>query len=335
MNLPANILEVRSSPHLKRALSTPMIMRPVLYALLPVSAAAVYYFGVSAAALLATTTIVAPVTELLLQKATRQSSTIRDASAVLTGLLFGLTLPPALPLWMAALGSALSIVLGKFVFGGLGKNLFNPALVGRAFLMAAFPVPLTTWTAPLRPDRFFVFYSSTLAWPLQKPTTIDGLSGATPLGLFKFGGELTHPELLYSGAIAGSVGETAAVLILLGGAYLGFRRMLDWRIPVAVLGTVAFLSALLSALDAALCPDPLFMLGSGGLMLGAIFMATDPVSSPLSPVGVWLFGLLIGGLVVLIRLAGGLPEGVMYAILLGNAATPLLDRIHQRRVYGQ
>ncbi|MCB1325621.1 MAG: RnfABCDGE type electron transport complex subunit D [Spirochaetales bacterium] len=335
MSLPENILEVKSSPHLKGALSTPMIMRHVLYSLLPVSLAAVYYFGISALALLVTTTTVAPATELMLQKVTHRPTTLRDGSAVLTGLLFGLTLPPALPLWMAALGSVLSIVLGKFVFGGLGKNLFNPALVGRAFLMAAFPVPLTSWVYPLSPNRFFAFHSSTLAWPLQNPAMSDAVSGATPLGLFKFGGELTNPELLYSGAIAGSVGETAAFLILLGGAYLALRRMLDWRIPVAVLGAVAILSALLSTVEPTLCPGPLFMLGSGGLMLGAVYMATDPVSSPLTPVGVWLFGFLIGGLVVLIRLAGGLPEGVMYAILLGNAATPLLDRIHQRRVYGQ
>nr|MDJ0866839.1 RnfABCDGE type electron transport complex subunit D [Myxococcota bacterium] len=256
-----------------------------------------------------------------------------DWSIAITGLLYGLTLPPGLPLWMVAVGGVVSVALGKALFGGLGQNPFNPALVGRAFLQAAFPVAMTSWVPAFAPDRFRALPSSTLAWPLGQPL-YDGVSGATPLALWKFDGELTAASDMMLGFIGGSTGETSSLLILLGGAYLVARNLMNWRIPAAIFATVAALSAGLHALDPSAYPSAPFMLFSGGLMLGAVFMATDMVGSPMTGPGCWLYGALIGALVVVIRIWGGMPEGVMYAILLGNAATPHLDAWFQPTIYG-
>jgi len=261
---------------------------------------------------------------------------LRDYSAAITGVLLGLTLPPGFPLWMAALGGLVSIWLGKTLFGGLGANVFNPALVGRAFLQAAFPVAITTWHAPLLPGRMLQPIATSLTWPfLAIGTTggVDGATTATPLALMKFEGVATETAPLALGHVAGSAGETGALLIVLCGAYLAWRNLLDWRIPVGILATVALFTALLGLLLEGI-PSPWFMLTSGGLMLGAVFMATDMATSPVTPGGVWLFAALIGALTVVIRLWGGLPEGVMYAILLGNALVPLLNQVTQPRVYG-
>ncbi|HZD04225.1 MAG TPA: RnfABCDGE type electron transport complex subunit D, partial [Longimicrobiales bacterium] len=257
--------------------------------------------------------------------------TLRDGSAVITGLLLGLTLPPGLPLWMAFVGGAFAIGFGKLIFGGLGQNVFNPALLGRAFLQAAFPEALTTWSAvggswwQLRGDNF--------ALPLMIPR-VDAVTGATPLGLMKFDGQGTPVTDLFMGHVSGSLGETSALLILLGGAWLAYKNYLNWRIPVSVFLVVGALSSVLHAFDPARFPGAPFMLFSGGLMLGAVFMATDMVTSPVSNRGAWLFGAGIGSLVVVIRIWGGLPEGVMYSILLMNALVPFIDRATQPRVFG-
>ncbi|MEE8436025.1 MAG: RnfABCDGE type electron transport complex subunit D [bacterium] len=335
-------MELRTSPHLARGMGVETIMRNVVYALLPLVAMAVYLFGLSALLLIAMTTLSALLTEHAVCRISGGADTLRDFSAAITGLLLGLTLPPGLPLWMGAVGGIISIALGKSLFGGLGWNVFNPALVGRAFLQAAFPVAITTWNAPLAANRFTEPLASTLAWPLMKasveaPTSVtataDAVSTATPLAAMKFEQQGTGEMELLLGTVSGSAGETAAVLILLCGAYLALRGMLDWRIPVGILGTVAALSGLLHWLQPA-NPPPLFMLASGGLMLGAVFMATDMVTSPVTPLGIWLFAVAIGALTVVIRLWGGLPEGVMYAILMGNALVPLLNLYTQPRVYG-
>ena len=249
---------------------------------------------------------------------------------MITGLLLGLTLPAGMPLWMAALGGAFGLGFGKIVFGGLGQNVFNPALIGRAFLQAAFPVAITTW--PAAGQGFWVLRGDNFALPFLRSTT-DALTEATPLGLLKFEGTDTALGDLILGTTGGSIGETSAVVILLGGAYLAWRGYLNWRIPVSVLLSTAVLSAVLHAIDPTY-PDALFMLFSGGLMLGAVYMATDMVTSPVTDGGRWLFGAGIGVLVVVIRLWGGLPEGVMYAILLMNATVPFIDRISQPRVFG-
>ena len=325
-------MELRTSPHSARGLSVEVIMRNVVYALAPLVVMAVYAFGLSAALLIAVTTATALLTEYAATRFTHTASTLGDFSAAITGLLLGLTLPPAFPLWMAALGGVVSIALGKTLFGGLGYNVFNPALVGRAFLQAAFPVSITTWSAPFQDGRFGSLYRATMTLPFMKPIS-DAATGATPLAAFKFEHKLAESMDLLLGGVSGSAGETSALIILLGGLYLASRRMLDWRIPVGMLGTVAALTALLHWLHPSY-PPPMFMLLSGGLMLGAVYMATDMVTSPVTTAGVWVFAIFIGVVTVVIRVWGGLPEGVMFAILLGNALTPLLNLVTQPRIYG-
>ena len=324
-------LLLQTSPFLNAPTTTPELMGDVLIALAPVAVAAVWFFGVAAFLILATSVIGAVATEWFLGPNRRS---VWDGSAALTGLILGLTLPPTLPLWMALLGSVVAIGLGKLVWGGMGHNLFNPALVGRAFLQAAFPTALTTWVPPAESGQFFNLGSTTLAAPLMH-AKIDGVTAATPLALMKFDHVATDLWALLSGHVAGSLGETSAGLIVLGGVYMLVRRTFDWRIPASILLTVLLFSGALYMLSPDRYPQPAFMLLSGGLMFGAIFMATDPVSSPLSPKGAWLFGGGIGVLVVLIRLFGGLPEGVMYAILLMNAVTPLIERVTQPTPIGR
>jgi electron transport complex protein RnfD len=219
----------------------------------------------------------------------------------------------------------------------------NPALVGRAFVQAAFTVPITTWTPAMVDVRLREFIPSTLTFPFARPPDLkpwieslhlDGFTGATPLAMMKFDHIVTGPLQLLVGTVAGSAGETSAGLILLCGAFLAMRRMLDWRIVAAVLGSAALLSGALYLSNPAIYPSPLFTLTSGGLMLGAVFMATDMVASPVTPKGVWIYGAMIGVITVVIRLFGGLNEGVMYAILLANAASPLISRLTQPRRYG-
>ena len=333
MTAPGRTLAIETSPHLVSGASVDTIMRNVVYALLPVTLFAIYLFGLTALLVLLTATASCILTEHLLCRAAGRDTTVKDWSVVITGLLYGLTLPPSLPLWMVAVGGAIGVALGKALFGGLGYNAFNPALVGRAFLQAAFPAALTTWHPPLLAERFTQVPPSVLTFPFTRPD-YDGLTAATPLARMKFDGLETAASDLLLGTTAGSTGETGALLILLGGAWLVARNMMNWRIPAAILATVAGLSALLNWIDPGRYPGPVFMLFAGGLMLGAVFMATDMVASPITARGAVLYGVLIGALVVVIRLWAGMPEGVMYAILLANAVSPHIDRLVQPRVYG-
>ncbi|GAB4151352.1 MAG: RnfABCDGE type electron transport complex subunit D [Planctomycetota bacterium] len=331
----AKTLDIRSSPHILSGDSVERIMRHVVVGLVPVVLFSVWAFGLSALLTLSAAVLSSVLTEHLLCKAGRKETTIGDASAVVTGLLYGLTLPPSLPLWMTSAGGAICIAVGKAAFGGLGSNPFNPALVGRAILQAAFPVAMTTWTAPFAGNRFLHCDGSLLTFPFLSPV-YDGTSGPTPLSAFKFGSPPRVEEFadLLLGTTTGSIGETCAVLILLGGLYLALLKMLEWRIPVAILSTVALLSWVLHLVDGVRFAGPLFHLGSGGLMLGAVFMATDMVGSPMTKLGSVVFGVAVGALVVVIRTFGAMPEGVMYAILLGNALVPHIDALIQPRVYG-
>ena len=333
MSARGHSLEIHTSPHIRSGASVDVIMRNVVFALLPVTAFAVYSFGLAAALTLAVAVLSCVATEHLLCRLAGAPSTVRDWSVTITGLLYGLTLPPALPLWMVACGGIIGVAMAKFLFGGLGYNAFNPALVGRAFLQAAFPVAMTSWTPVFASGRFTELPASTLTIPFATPV-YDGFSGATPLSLFKFDHQLTPAGDLLLGLTNGSAGETCAVLILAGGIYLAARRMLNWRIPVAILATVALLSWVFHAISPADYPPPGFMLFSGGLMLGAVFMATDMVASPITHLGCVVYGALIGLLVTVIRLWGGMPEGVMYAILLANAVSPHIDALVQPRVFG-
>lgn len=326
-------LNITTSPHITKGLTTDVIMKNVVFAMLPLVVSAFYFFGWGALLVIITTTVAAVLTEHLLCKSGKKETTIGDWSATITGVLLGLTLPPNFPLWMAFLGGVIAITLGKYVFGGLGYNVFNPALVGRVFLQAAFPVAITTWVEPLKALRFSSLSPATFTFPFAEPA-VDGMSGATPLSAFKFDGVTTQAQDLFFGSISGSAGETSAIIILLGGIYLIARNMMNWRIPVAIMLTVFLFSGLFYLIDSTVYPSPIFMLFSGGLMLGAVYMATDMVASPLTPLGVWIYGIAIGLLIAIIRIWGGQPEGVMYAILLGNALSPQIEKLIKPRVYG-
>jgi len=331
-------LELRSAPHLHAAQGVEQIMRNVVLALLPLCAFGVFLFGLSAAALIVVVTLSCLGTEQLFNRLAGRAGTLGDYSAAITGMLLALTLPPAFPLWMGAVSGFVAIGLGKALFGGLGFNVFNPALVGRAFAQAAFPAAITDWSPVMRAGRFLELQSSSLSLPFMAPpesAVIDAVTGATPLATYKTGVATTSNFDLLFGFTPGAVGETSALLIMICGVYLLARRMLDWRIPVAILLSAALLSGALNLLDPARYPGALYMLFSGGLMLGAWFMATDMVGTPVTPLGVWVYGVLIGVTTIVIRLFGALPEGVMYAILLGNAATPLIESVTQPRAYGR
>ncbi len=322
-------LAVQTPPHVRTATGVPDLMRDVVWALVPVLLASCWFFGLAALLVVGAATAGAVVTERVFAPGGR--STLGDWSAVLTGVVLGLTLPPGLPVWMAFVGGSAGIGLGKLAFGGLGQNLFNPALVGRAFLQAAFPIALTTWPTV---GQGWSIPASTFAAPLMTPS-VDVITSATPLGAHKFEGELTELGALVIGHTGGSLGETSAGLLVLCGLWLAWRRAFDWRVPVSMLLSVVVVSGLLHLAWPETVAPAHHMLASGGLLYGAVFMATDPVTSPTTPKGAWVFGIGIGLLVVLIRAWGGLPEGVMYAILLMNAATPLIDRHTQPRPFGR
>ncbi|MCG0275230.1 MAG: RnfABCDGE type electron transport complex subunit D [Thermosediminibacteraceae bacterium] len=296
---------ISSSPHIHSGESVQRIMFSVAGALLLPTIAGVYFFGYRALILVVTTTLAAVLTEAIFQKLRGKPVTVWDGSAIVTGMLLALNLPPGLPLWMAVVGSVISIALGKMIYGGLGTNPFNPALVGRVFLTVTFPVQMTTWINP-----------------------VDGTTGATPLALMKMQGIPTDYVRLFIGNVGGCIGETSAIAILLGGLYLIYRGYVDWRIPASYLGTVAVLSFILGG-------DPIFHLLAGGLMLGAFFMATDMVTTPVTKLGRIIFGIGAGIFVVLIRFYGGYPEGVSFSILLMNAFTPIINRLTVPRIYGE
>lgn len=324
-------LLLQHGPFLRQDMTTPGVMVDVLLALAPATLAAMWFFGVGAFLLLAVTMAGAVMTEWAFSGPELRKNILRDGSGLVTGLLLGLTLPPGLPLWMGFLGGVVAIGFGKVIWGGLGNNLFNPALVGRAFLLATFPTAMTTWHRAS--DTFWSLYPQNLALPFTY-AEVDAMTTATPLGLMKFEQETTPLINLLLGNTGGSLGETSGLLLLLGGIYLLIRRDLDWRIPAGILVAAVVFSGMLTAVDSEQYPTPLFSVFSGGMLLGALFMATDPVTSPSTPKGAWIFGIGIGLLVVLIRVFGGLPEGMMYAILLMNASAPLIERYTQPRVFG-
>jgi len=350
-------ISVSHSPHISQRMSTRSVMVDVIIALVPAMLAAAYLFRARALILIATCVITAAVTEWLcnvIRKQSRPGQSLGDFSAVLTGIILALSLPPHLPVWTAVVGSAFAIAIGKMVFGGLGANVFNPAMVGRTFLTASFGALMTTWTvpAPLNP-----------AMPRVGPsaTTIDARTEATPLGLAKEAlkskrkaqelRELNEPEAAeqalqrsrqaaatvngelryaFTGDVAGCLGETNALVLILGGIYLLVRRTITFHIPAAVLLSAALFAAIAYVAAPETSASPLTQLSSGGLLLCAFFIATDPVTAPLTRRGMWIFGVGVGALIMLIRIVGEYPEGVMFAVLLMNAVTPLIDRLCKR-----
>ncbi len=327
--MPESHIKITASPHVRSADSTVRIMWSVVFSLLPVIAASIYFFGPSAVLVLAASIAGCLLTERLFGS---RPGSLADGSAMITGLLLGLTLPPGFPLWMAFLGGVFGMGFGKIIYGGLGQNIFNPALVGRAFLQAAFPVSITTW--PAATANWWSLRGDNLALPFMSPV-VDTATSATPLGNLKFGDNpvITPLSDLFFGNTGGSLGETSAMLILVGGLYLAWRGHLNWHIPLSIFVTAFAVSGIFYVTGLSHFP-PLFMLLSGGMMLGAFYMATDMVTSPLTTRGCWLFGFGIGFLVVIIRIWGGLPEGVMYAILLMNALVPFINRATQPRLFG-
>lgn len=323
-------LSISTAPFLHAPASTPRIMWEVVFSLVPILGAAFYYFGLSALLVSIAAVAGALIAEGVFD--TRGQRALRDGSALITGLLLALCLPPGFPLWMAFLGGVVSIGLGKAIWGGLGHNIFNPALVGRAFLQAAFPSAITTWEPP--DGRYTAVRGTNLAPPLWQGEAVDAVTTATPLARMKFDHAPTDLWEMLIGRTGGSLGETCAGLLILAGIYLIARRIINWRIPLAILLAVVLPTTALHLADPLKFPSPAFMVLAGGLLLGAVYMATDYVSSPLTPRGLWIYGAGIGIIVVLIRVWGGLPEGVMYAILLMNAATPLINRYTRNRVYG-
>jgi len=322
-----NQLYLSSSPHIHSGETTDKVMRLVIYALLPASALSIYFFGLPALGVLLICTLGCLAFEAISGKLMKQPLTLVDGSAALTGILLALNLPPSCPWWIALFGSAVAILIGKQIYGGLGYNPFNPALVARVVLLISFPVQMTSWTAPA---------------PLG--SGIDAVTAATPLGEMKTAVMLTGklPELAgsgfghyFTGNMAGCLGEVSAAALLLGGLFLLYKKIITWHIPVSFLGTVLLIGGIFWLVDPSKYPSPLFHLLTGGLLLGAFFMATDMVTSPVAFKGMLIFGFGCGLLTVLIRLFGGYPEGVSFAILLMNACTPLIDRYTRPKIYGQ
>lgn len=310
-------LHVSASPHIRCDESIARIMWNVNLALAPAALFSIYAFGLPALWTLVLSVVTAVVTEYLMQKWRGREVTINDGSAVVTGILLAMNIPATLPWYMVVTGSAVAIALAKHSMGGLGYNIFNPALVGRAFLLASWPVAMTTWPA--------------VRW-----AAVDSVTSATPLGVLKlqgygalvamFGDKATMYRDLFLGLRPGSAGETSVILLLLGGLYLIYKGYINWEVPVTMIGTVAVLGWIFGG-QGLFAGDPIFYVLSGGLMLGAFFMATDMVTIPITKKGQIIFAFGAGALVVLIRRAGGYPEGVCYAILLMNAVTPLIDRL--------
>ncbi len=304
-------LKVSSSPHIRANDTTQKIMRDVAIALLPAAAYGVYNFGMSALIVLVISVLSAVATEYIIQKVRKVPITVSDFSAVVTGLLLGMNLPSTVPFWIPVVGSIFAIGIVKQAFGGLGHNWMNPALAARAMLVASWPVQMTTWVA----------------------VKADAVSTATPLGIIKEGLDIQLPGIgeALMGSIGGCIGETSALLLLLGGAYLVYRQVISVRIPLIYMGTVAVLTFLLGGFD---IQYTIFSVLAGGLVLGAVFMATDYASSPITARGQVIYAVGCGLLTTIIRLYGGYPEGVSYSILLMNVAAPLIDKYTQPRVFG-
>lgn len=323
----SNTLTIAPSPHLHGAFQTRRLMLDVAIALLPAWLVGLYFFGIGALIVTLISIVSCVGIEFLLQRFVmkKKELTITDGSALVTGLLLAMNVPSNLPWWIIVIGALMAIGVGKVSFGGLGNNLFNPALFARAFLLVSFPVQMTTWPTPI----------------VSRLQYLDAATGATPLSVMKAaiksGASLEHlpstVDLLF-GQMGGSLGEVSAIALLLGFVYLLFRRVITWHIPIAVFASVFVFSGIFYLVDPTMYANPVVELLVGGLMLGAIFMATDYVTSPMSKKGMLVFGCGIGLLTVVIRTWGAYPEGVSFAILIMNAFVPLIDRYMKPRKFG-
>lgn len=324
------MLNVSSSPHVRDNSSTKSIMRDVVIALMPATLVGLYNFGVRALLVILTTCVTCVLAEYIWQKLMKQPVTTSDFSALLTGLLLALNLPATLPLWMCVIGGVFAIIIAKQMFGGLGQNFINPALAGRCFLMLSFSSSMTS----------FVIDKGNAIWGGVQ--AVDGISSATPLFQVKEVSEAgvgKLPDLLdmFLGTTAGTIGETSALALLIGAAYLLIRKVINWKIPVAYIGTFVVFNLIYQAAvggDFAVYPV-LYEICGGGLLLGAFFMATDYVTSPITSKGKVIFGILIGLLTGLFRFFGESAEGVSFAIIIGNLFVPLIERYTIPKAFGK
>ena len=327
------MLKVSGSPHVYTDNSVRKIMYGVVYAMLPALLVSIYFFGLDAVRVTLISVVMCMLVEYLIQKyLLRTAVTITDGSAMITGILLAFNVPSNLPWWIILIGAIVSIGVGKMSFGGLGKNIFNPALVGRVFLLISFPVQMTSWPIPK---------------PLGGTALTDAVTGPTPLGIMKEGlaaGKTVQeimPEIpdyvqqMMTGFQGGSLGEVSAFALILGAIYMLFRKIITWHTPGAYIGSVVVFSGILWLIDPTLYVDPLFHLITGGMMLGVFYMATDMVSSPMSAKGQLIFGAGAGILTILIRVFGAYPEGVSFAILIMNAFVPIIDRGLKPKRFGE
>ncbi|MDZ7338240.1 MAG: RnfABCDGE type electron transport complex subunit D [candidate division KSB1 bacterium] len=342
-----------ASPHVSDGESIPKIMYGVVLALLPAAVGAVYFFGLKALWIILIASAAAIGSEAAVQAALHKRITVADGSALVTGILVAFNVPASVPLWMPALGAIFGILVGKHAFGGLGYNPMNPALLGRAFLLASWPTHMTVFTAAPRGGSLSGIEPATIS-----ALGLDAVTQATPLKLLKGAREVLANSAvadpakyadyakavnalydsygnLFWGKVGGCIGETSAFLLLVGALFLLYKRYIGWKIPFAYLGTVALLSWIFAGTDGLFSGKPLFHLLSGGVMLGAFYMATDMVTSPVTFRGRLLFGAGCGVITMIIRLIGGYPEGVCYSILLMNLTVPLLDRSTRPRILGE
>ena len=303
---------VSGTPHVRSKESIQSIMRDVIIALVPATAAGIYYFGLRALILIVAAIISAVFFEWLYEKITKKPVTINDLSAVVTGLLLAMNLPASAPVWVAIVGSAFAIIFAKQLFGGLGQNFINPALAGRAFLLASYPPEMTTWVVP-------------------NGLAADAATYATPLAQLKNGALDASLKQLVMGQVGGTIGETCAIALIIGGIYLLYKHVISWKIPVIYIATVFILFAVIGRHGMRM---PLQEIFAGGVMLGGIFMATDYASSPVTPKGQVIFAVGAGLLTYLIRTFGGYPEGVSYSILIMNCCVPLIERFTEPTIFG-
>lgn len=325
-----NQFTISGSPHVHGEESTKKIMFSVVIAMLPMFLVSIYFFGLNALRVVAISVASCLLIEWLIQKyMIKGPNTISDGSALVTGMLLAFNVPANIPWWMLVIGAAVSIGIAKMSFGGLGKNPFNPALVGRVFMLISFPVAMTTWPVP---------------HPVFSNTVLDAVTGPTPLGILKEGlaQGLTVEEItknidyidLLIGNRGGSLAEMCAIAILIGGLFLIIRKVIDWQTPVIIIATVAIIAGICWLINPAQYVNPLYHILSGGLLLGAFFMATDMVTTPMTMGGKLVFSIGVGALTIIIRLWGAYPEGMSFAILIMNAFVPLINKGFKPKRFG-
>ncbi len=334
-------ITVSPAPHISKTHSTRSIMLDVVIGLTPAMLAAAWFFRFRAIAVIAACVIACMVSEWLCNLIRGKGNSLGDLSAIVTGIILALSLPPAIPLWAAVIGSAFAIAIGKMVFGGLGANIFNPAMAARTFLTASFGMLMTTWTVPATIGEVTVIDGGTQAMASISPTnsfadsdTVQAITQATPLSWAKQAvkgkakADIANSQFSASvfGGVGGCLGETSAIALLIGVLYMLWRKTISIHIPAAVLLAAFVFGAIVHFAKPDAYVSAMLHLTSGGMLLCAFFIATDPVTAPLTTKGMWIFGAGVGALVMLIRLVGEYPEGVMYAILIMNALTPLIDR---------